>query len=322
MTAAASGIEVVVDERVDATGDVAVLTLVRIDGRPFPLWEPGDHVDLLLPGADGQPLARQYSLCGERADRRRWRVAVLREPYGRGGSEHIWTHIGPGTTLRVRGPRNHFRFIPAERCRFVAGGIGITALLAMLDAAEARGIDWRLDYAGRSRAAMAFLDELEGRFGDRVHAYAADAGQRLDLDALLASPDPGLLVYACGPRRMLDAVEAAADSWPDGALRWERFVAKEFDEPVSQEAFEVELTLSGLTLTVSPDRTVLQTVEAAGVLVPSSCQEGTCGTCETIVTDGVVEHRDSVLTPGEQKSHQMMMICCSRARSDRLVLDL
>jgi ferredoxin-NADP reductase len=310
--------DLVVAARTPLADGVLALDLVAHNGRDLPAWTPGAHVDVLLrPG-----LERQYSLCGDVADRSRWRVAVLREEAGRGGSVALHDDVEVGQRLRVRGPRNHFPFevTPGTRYRLVAGGIGITPLRAMVAAADAAGADWTLDYAGRSRRTMAFADELAAAHPDRVRLHPADEGGRLDAVALLAEAGPDTAVYVCGPTRLIDAVEAAGR--PGQALHTERFEAKEFGEPVWPDPFEVELALSGETVTVEPGESVLDAVAAAGVVVLSSCRVGTCGTCETPVLEGPVEHRDSVLTPAEQADDLAMMICVSRAAGPRLVLDL
>jgi ferredoxin-NADP reductase len=313
--------DLVVAARTDLADGVVALDLVSHNGRDLPAWTPGSHLDVLLrPG-----LERQYSLCGDSTDRSRWRIAVLREAAGRGGSLALHDEVQVGQRLRVRGPRNHFTFevTPGTAYRFVAGGIGITPLRAMVAAADAAGAPWQLDYAGRSRRTMAFVDELATAHPDRVRVHAADEGARLDVAALLSGTSDDAAVYVCGPTRLIDAVESAAAAWPAGAaLHTERFEAKEFGEPVWPEPFEVELALSGETVTVDPGVSVLDAVAGAGVVVLSSCRVGTCGTCETPVLEGSVEHRDSVLTPDEQADDTVMMICVSRAAGPRLVLDL
>ena len=204
---------------------------------------------------------------------------------------------------------------------FVAGGIGITPILTMIAAAEARGARWRLMYGGRRRASMAFLDELAG-YGDRVTVAPQDETGLLDLDGLLGVPQPDTLVYCCGPEPLLTAVEQRCAAWPACSLHVERFSAKPLTEPALAEAFEVRLAQSELTLAVPPDRSILDVVEDAGVGVLSSCAEGTCGTCETRVLDGIPDHRDSVLTDEEQRAGSCLMICVSRSRTPLLVLDL
>jgi ferredoxin-NADP reductase len=296
---------------------VVTLVLRDADGHPLPPWEAGAHVDLVL---DGAP-TRQYSLCGDPADSHEYRLGILRDPDGRGGSSFVHHRLQEGDTVRIRGPRNNFPLVPSPRYLFIAGGIGITPVLAMIRAAEAAGADWELVYGGRRRASMAFLDELAPH-GDRVSVRPQDETGLLDLDTLLGAPRPDTLVYCCGPEPLLAAVEQRCAGWPRGALHVERFAPRPQAEPARAEAFEVELARSELTLTVPPDRSVLSVVEEAGVGVLSSCAEGTCGTCETAVLDGVPDHRDSVLSPDERETNDCMMICVSRARTDRLVLDL
>lgn len=305
--------ELVVGRRESAADGVLALTLRHPLGEPLPAWEPGAHADVLLePG-----LERQYSLCGDPADRSAWRIAVLRESAGRGGSAHVHEQLREGARVRVRGPRNNFALEPAPRYRFVAGGIGITPILPMLAAAEAAGAEWTLLYGGRTRASMAFGEEL-GRYGDRVTIAPEDETGLLDLPSVLDDVPEGTLVYCCGPGPLLDAVEARC---PPGVLRVERFQPKQQDSGEHTE-FEVELARSGRTLTVAPDVSVLDAVRAAGVEVLYSCTEGTCGTCETDVLDGEPDHRDSVLTEDERAAGETMLICVSRCRGKRLVLDL
>ncbi|MFE9021434.1 PDR/VanB family oxidoreductase [Streptomyces sp. NPDC007808] len=307
--------ELVVVRREFAAEGVLALTLRHPLGEPLPAWEPGAHIDVVL----GPGLERQYSLCGDPADRTAWRIAVLLEPDGRGGSAHVHRRVGPGDKVRVRGPRNHFRLVPASAYRFVAGGIGITPILPMLAAAEAAGAEWTLLYGGRTRGSMAFAEELARRYGrGRVTIAPQDETGLLDLAPAVDDVPDGTLVYCCGPGPLLDAVEARC---PPGVLHVERFQPKDLPGADDGE-FEVELARSGLTLTVSPGVSVLDTVRAAGVEVLYSCTEGTCGTCETDVLDGTPEHRDSVLTAEEQRSGETMMICVSRCRGKRLLLDL
>jgi ferredoxin-NADP reductase len=295
--------------------DVVLLTLVAADGSELPAWTPGAHVDLLL----GDGLVRQYSLCGNPAERDHYRVAVLRTPDSRGGSTAVHA-LGAGDRLRIRGPRNHFPLVSARRYLFVAGGIGITPILPMIEEADAAGVDWDLHYGGRTRESMAFC-ELLAKYGDRVHLVPQDERGLLDLDALLGAPSPGTLVYCCGPEPLLAAVEDRCRTWPSGSLHVERFAAKERADDGDDVAFEVVLQRSGLTVTVEPGVTVFDTMRNAGVSVLGSCLEGICGTCEQSVLEGEVDHRDSVLDDDEREANDCMMVCVSRARSPRLVLD-
>ncbi|MBG0562236.1 PDR/VanB family oxidoreductase [Actinoplanes aureus] len=300
-----------VTRRVAAAEGVVVLDLADPSGAELPRWAPGAHVDLCLPGG----AVRQYSLCGDPGDRRRWRIGVLREPDGRGGSAQVHAALHEGVEVEARGPRNHFALVPARRYVFIAGGIGITPILPMITAA---GADWELHYGGRSRRSMAFLDVLGA--DPRVTLYPRDEVGRPDLDRILGTPRADTAVYCCGPEPLLAAVEQRCASWPAGALHVERFAPREVGGPAG--AFEVELAVSGLTVTVPADKSVLRVVEEAGIGVLSSCREGTCGTCETPVLAGVVDHRDSLLTPPERAANDTMFICVSRAAGPRLVLEL
>jgi ferredoxin-NADP reductase len=298
--------------------DVVALTLVDPDGDTLPPWTPGAHVDLLL----GPDLVRQYSLCGSPSDSRTIRVAVLKAPDSRGGSVFVHDRLTQGATVRVRGPRNHFPLVGSARYLFIAGGIGITPLLPMMAEATAVGAEWRLLYGGRSRASMGFVDEL-AQYGDRVTLVPQDELGMIDLDAALGTPQPGTLVYCCGPEPLLDAVEQRCASWPHGSLHLERFAAKKVEgNAEADRPFELRLARSGLTLTVPADKTTLEVVQEAGISVLASCEEGICGTCEQIVVEGEVDHRDSILDDDERAANESMMICVSRCLSERLTLDL
>jgi ferredoxin-NADP reductase len=310
-------LELRVVEKAAASEGVVTLTLARPDGGRLPDWAPGAHVDLILPNGD----TRQYSLCGDRWDAHTYRVGVLREPAGRGGSAYVHDELRPGDLVGVGGPRNNFPLVPGERYLFVAGGIGITPLLPMIRQADLLGADWTLVYGGRTRASMAFLAELEA-YGERVHVVPQDEFGLIDLPRWLAAPDPATKVYCCGPGPLLDAVEKGCSGWPAHALRTERFVAREQGAPARSAPFDVELARTGTTVTVTPDVSVLEAVGRAGVEVLSSCRQGTCGTCETDVLHGVPDHRDSILDDAERAAGDCMFVCVSRSLGDRLVLDL
>lgn len=307
--------ELTVVSRAAAADGVTLFELAPAAGH-LPRWTPGAHLDVILPTGD----ARQYSLSGT-PGAATWRIGVLREPEGRGGSVWMSDEVAVGDTLRVAGPRNHFEFVPEKGTRylFLAGGIGITPIAAMMDAAAAAGVEYELHYAGRSRSTMALADDLLASHPDRVHLYPADAGARLDLTALYTDLRPFTTTYCCGPARLIEAVEAAGAG---RQVKFERFEPKQLGAPVLAEAFEVELAFSGVTVEVPPGRSILEVVEDAGVLVLSSCKEGTCGTCETPVMEGEVDHRDSILTTAEQAANDVMYICVSRAACPRLVLEL
>jgi ferredoxin-NADP reductase len=236
--------ELVVSDRVEVAEDVVSLTLADPAGAELPAWTPGAHVDLLL----SKDLTRQYSLCGSPGDREQWRIGVLLDRAGRGGSLQVHTALKPGTRLPVRGPRNHFPLAASDRYVFIAGGIGITPLLPMIAQASAAGAQWALHYGGRRRASMAFLDEL-AEHGDRVSVWPEDERGMLDLASILGQPQPGTLVYACGPEGLLQAVEARCASWPAGSLHVERFAAKPSEPGAAATEFEVVCQRSGITVT-------------------------------------------------------------------------
>jgi ferredoxin-NADP reductase len=221
----------------------------------------------------------------------------------------------------VRGPRNHFPLVSSPRYQFIAGGIGITPMLAMIEAAEARGAEWSLLYGGRSRASMAFLARLESN--DRVTVWPQDEKGLLDLDSVLGVPQPDTLVYCCGPGALLDAVEEGCAGWPVGSLHLERFAAKVVEASEGAlNAFEVECSRSGVTVTVPENTSIFDAVEKAGVEVLGSCMEGICGTCECDVLEGTPDHRDSVLSKSDRERGDTIMTCVSRSLSEKLVLDL
>ena len=295
------------------------LRLVAPDGKPLPRWAPGAHIDVEC-GDTG--LSRQYSLCGD-PGQQALEIAVLREPAGRGGS--AWMHgVQAGDRLRIRGPRNHFRLDEgAQALVFIAGGIGITPIAAMARRARALGIPYQLHYSGRSRASMAFVDELAALHGEHMRLYIGDAGQRNDLATLLRTPVAGTQVYACGPLRMVEALQAACAHWPEDALRVEHFESTIGTlDPSREHGFEVMLKDSGITLSVRADQTLLAALRSANIDVQSDCEEGLCGSCEVRVLAGAIDHRDVVLTRSEREAGQRMMSCCSRACAGRLVLEL
>lgn len=315
MTAAENRTVRVAGRRRESDGVVS-LELVAADGGRLPDWTPGAHVDLVLPGGH----TRQYSLCGDRWDAHRYRVAVLREAAGRGGSAWVHDRLAVGDEIGLGGPRNNFPLVPAPRYLFVAGGIGITPILPMIATADLLGADWALLYGGRTRGSMAFTGELAAH-GDRVRTVPQDEQGLLDLPGFLGTPAPDTRVYGCGPAPLLAALAQATAGWPSHTVRTERFVPRATGA-VRDTAFEVHLARRGTDVTVPPGRSVLDAVADAGVDVLSSCRQGTCGTCETTVLAGVPDHRDSVLDDDERAAADCMLVCVSRSVGPRLVLDL
>ncbi|QNP73078.1 oxidoreductase [Streptomyces roseirectus] len=276
---------------------------LRLEGRELPRWEAGAHLDLVLPSG----LVRQYSLCGDPGDASSYTVAVRLVEDGRGGSREVHEELREGMEVEVRGPRNRFPLVSgAPAYVFVAGGIGITPILPMLRALP-EGAAWRLLYCGRSRASMPFLEEVE-KFGpDRVSVVEG----RAELGGLLGELAEGTAVYCCGPEGLARAVEELVPG-----VRLERFGAV----GSAGSAFEVELRRSGRVLTVGADSSVLAAVRAELPDTLYSCEQGFCGTCRQRVLEGEVDHRDELLT--DQERGDSMLICVSRARGGRLVLDM
>ena len=306
-----AALDVVVTARTEEAEGVVSLLLGAPDGSPLPPWQPGAHLDLTLPSG----LRRQYSLCGDPADRRAYRIAVRRLPSGGGGSVEVHDALPTGTRLTVSTPRNAFPFAADRSVLLLAGGIGITPLLPMAREAARRGLDWRLVHTGRSRATMPFGDELAaldsgGRIQFRPDDEQDGPGNGLpDLGALLAEARPGTAVYVCGPTPMLDAVRRAFDASPATALHFERFSAAPV---VGGRPFTLRLRGSGRVLDVPADRSALDVLREDDPATPYSCRQGFCGVCRRTVVSGQVEHRDRRLSDQERAEGQML-VCVSRA---------
>ena len=317
----------VVRKRTEAEG-ICSFELASTSGAPLPAFSAGSHVDVHVSGA-GVPcgLTRQYSLCNDPSETHRYLIAVLRESASRGGSAAMHERVHEGTVLTISPPKNHFPLAhDAPRHLLMAGGIGVTPILCMAERLAAVNAAFEMHYAARSRARLAFADRIAAsRFADRVHFHLDDGPtpQRLDVAAVLAAQPPLTHLYVCGPRGFMDAVIAAARAagWPDGRIHFE-FFAADVAPRAGDGAFEVQLASSGRLIAIQPDQTVIDALAAAGVVVPTSCEQGVCGTCLTRVLEGEVDHRDMYLTDEEKAANEQFMPCCSRARSKLLVLDL
>lgn len=297
------------------------LTFVDPAGKDLPAWTPGAHLEIELPSG----LVRQYSLCGDPNDRCRYKVAVLRDPAGRGGSAEIHDTVLTGKVLKVRGPRNRFELAYAGNYILIAGGIGITPILAM--AQELGGSKpWHLFYGGRSLESMAFRDELATLGAEHTTFVPQDTAGILDLDEVFSRVDESTAIYCCGPEGLLGAVLAKSESLGvAGQVHFERFGAAPQApqaETAPTDAFEVTLERSGRTITVDPEETVLDAIRKVIADMPSSCEEGFCGTCETRVLAGEIDHRDQILSKAEREANDSMFVCVSRAKSPKIVLDL
>ncbi|MGV9411758.1 PDR/VanB family oxidoreductase [Nocardia sp. NPDC003693] len=311
---------VLVERRIEAhDNDVVSLMLIAPDGRALPPWRPGAHLDVELPSGR----VRQYSLCGDPADRHSYRIAVRRIPNGGGGSIEIHDALAVGTRVTVRGPRNAFPFVlpgygsSAARVHFVAGGIGITPILPMIRMAESLGVDWSMVYAGRSRDTIPFLSELEA-FGDRVTIRTDDEHGLPTGADLLPGVGGDTSVYCCGPVVMTQVIADRVREMPGVEMYSERFSPPPV---VNGTAFQVELARTGVTIEVPADKSVLEEVLKVRPDSPYSCRQGFCRTCRVRVIDGDVDHRDTVLTAKERDAGDAL-ICVSRCAGERLVLDL
>ncbi|MBL6456613.1 oxidoreductase [Belnapia sp. T6] len=290
--------------------------LARPDGRPLPAWDAGSHVDLHLPNG----LVRQYSLLGS-SDPGRYLLGVKRDPVGRGGSAWLHDKVRVGDVLQLDGPRNHFPLAEqAAHSVLIAGGIGITPLLAMAARLQALGSSWTLHHAVRSRGDAAFTAELAA-LGGHCHLHCDDeAGAVLDIPALVAAAPAEAHLYCCGPAPMLASFEAATAGRPPDRVHVEYFTAKA--PPATQGGFTVELARSRRELRVAPGQSILDTVLEAGIDCGYACMQGTCGSCEARVLAGEPDHRDGLLPPERRLAEGTMLICCSGSRGERLVLDL
>jgi vanillate O-demethylase ferredoxin subunit len=303
--------------------DICSFELVRADGGPLPAFSAGSHVDVHLP--DG--LTRQYSLCNDPAERHRYLIGVLKDPATRGGSQAMHDRVHEGDELDISAPKNHFALAhDAGHHLLLAGGIGVTPILCMAERLSTTGASFAMHYCTRSKERTAFFNRIAAApFATRVTHHFDDgpAAQKLDIGALMATPQPGTHVYVCGPKGFMDAVLGAARAagWPEAQLHCEFFTAAPVTHAGDGE-FEVQLARSGRVIPVAADQTVVQALAAAGVAVMTSCEQGVCGTCLTRVLEGEPDHRDLYLSPEEQAANDQFTPCCSRARSARLVLDL
>lgn len=316
-------LSVQVKARRNEAEDIVSFELIDSAAQALPPFTAGAHVDVHLPNG----LTRQYSLCNDPAETHRYRIAVLREPASRGGSLSIHQDVFEGDRLRISPPRNHFALAAeAAHSLLLAGGIGVTPLLAMAQRLNTTDASFELHYCTRTRARAAFLAEIEAsRFAARCHAHFDDgeASQKLDLDRLLGQAAANVHLYVCGPRGFMDAVLGTARrlGWPESQLHWEFFAAAPTDKS-SDSSFQVRLAASNRLIAVAPDQTIVEALAAAGVTVETSCEQGVCGTCLTRVIEGIPDHRDSFLLPDEQQRNDQMLPCCSRSHSPILVLDL
>lgn len=303
--------------------DIATFELVNVDQRPLPAFSAGSHIDVHLPNG----LTRQYSLCNNPSEGHRYLIGVLRDAASRGGSQAMHEQVKEGDLLAISAPKNHFPLAhEAKYSVLLAGGIGVTPILCMAERLSVTGAPFEMHYCTRSPERTAFRDRIAAsRFAGQVQFHFDDgaAEQKFQLDRVLARSGAGVHLYVCGPQGFMDWVlgSARAAGWPAERLHYEFFGA-EIAKSDSDAEFQVKLASSGRMVAVPKDQTVVQALAAVGVEIPTSCEQGVCGTCITRVLEGEPDHKDMYLTPEEQAANDQFTPCCSRAKSAVLVLDL
>lgn len=308
------GLELAVTARRAVAEEIAEFTLADPEGSALPPFAPGAHVTVETPGG----AMRRYSLLNEGTAPAQYVIAVKREPASRGGSAAMHDRVEVGTRLRVLPPENDFPLVPAERYLLIAGGIGITPILAMAWALRAENRPFRLIYCARDPALTAYGAEVEA-MGGTIHHDGGDPEAFYDFWDHFEKPDPAAHVYCCGPAPLMEEIRALSGHWPEGRVHFEDFAPVEVVRP-HDRAFAVTLARSDRVVPVPADRTILEALRDAGLRAVSSCESGTCGTCKTVLLAGQVDHRDMVLM--EEERENRIMICISRAAEGDLVLDL
>ncbi len=311
-----------VNRIVQEAEDIRSFELVDPDGRLLPMFTAGAHLDVELPNG----VARQYSISSDPRDVDRYVVAVLREPESRGGSVYMHDNVGEGDTLTVHAPRNNFPLSDkATHHILLAGGIGVTPMMAMARDLSARGESFEMHYCTRAPAKTAFMGEIAASdFADRIryHHDNGDPADGLDIEGLLRDVRAGAHVYYCGPAGFMRACENATSHWPVGTVHFEFFSVDESVDRGASEAFQIKIHSTGQVFDVPADRTIVEVLRANGLDVDTMCEEGICGTCATVLIDGAPDHRDFVLDDEEKERGEFIMVCCSRAKSPMLTLDL
>ena len=295
--------------------------LVDPQGGALPHFTAGAHIDVLLENG----LIRQYSLANDPRETHRYIIGVLHEPEGRGGSAAMHATVRVGQLLKISPPRNHFPL--ADDAKFhllLAGGIGVTPMMAMMQELRAKGASYQLHYCARSPETTAFYDELCEQRNTRnviVHHDGGDYTQGLDIAALLKDCAPGTHLYYCGPGGFMAAAEKAARHWPLGTVHCEYFTAgDDVAATATDAAFQVKIASSGDVYDIPPDQSIVKVLKDHGIDVPTSCESGLCGTCLTPFLEGEPEHRDLLLNAEEHQ--EFVLICCARSKTPVLVLDL
>ncbi len=301
--------------------DIHAFDLVPLGKDALPAFAAGAHIDVLC-----GDLVKQYSLCNSPANPSHYTIAVQHERTGRGGSDWLCSRIDAGSTLSIKGPVNHFPLRAHDTpALLIAGGIGITPLLAMADELHAQRRDFTLHYLARNKDKVAFSEVLEhAAWAANVHLWLDEGMPALDLTQLLGSAHAGRHLYVCGPAGLMKAVLGAAGTaqWPADHLHTEYFAAAPASDAVVERAFTIEVASSGTRVQVGANETIVKALARIGIRIPISCEQGVCGSCITRVLDGVPDHRDYLLSDAERAAGKTLTPCCSRSHSDVLLLDL
>lgn len=317
-----SQLSVEVIQKSSLAEDIAGFELADAERRPLPAFSAGSHIDVHLPNG----LVRQYSLCNHPSERHRYMIAVLRDPSSRGGSMSMHDQVQAGDTLRISEPKNHFALVPARHTLLFAGGIGVTPLLCMAEHLAQIGATFEMHYCARTLSRTAFAERIRGGpFFHAVHFHFDDGcdSQRLDAQRVLSRPSSDTHIYVCGPTGFMSWIIASARrlGWPEPNIHREYFSAAPIDT-ASDGSFDIKIASTGQIISVAKDRRVIDALAEAGVEVPTSCEQGVCGTCLTRVLEGQIDHRDMYLNDEERARHDQFAPCVSRALSKLLILDL
>lgn len=320
VASAGAWLDVRVSHRQSVADGICLFELRALDDTPLPPFTAGAHIDVTLPNG----AIRQYSLCNDPAQRDRYELGILLEPEGRGGSRSAHESLVVGSRVRIAHPRNLFALAPARHSILLAGGIGITPMLAMAAQLTREDRSFELHYCGRSASRMAFRDRMAASaYASRVYLHADDGApeQRFDTASMLPAPDAGIHAYICGPRGFMDHVIATfvAKGWAEENVHVECFSAPPNDATNAGE-FEVQVGAGGPVIPVPADQSVAEALTRAGIEIPLSCEQGICGTCAIRVLEGEPDHRDMFFTEAEKAANDRFTPCCSRSHSPRLVI--
>lgn len=304
--------------------DILSFELVHLEASGLTPFTAGAHIQVHF----DDTLSRQYSLCNDPTERHRYLISVLKEKDGRGGSKAMHETIEAGQTILISGPDNHFALAGREASfhLLLAGGIGVTPMMAMIEELESAGKDYLMHYCTRSAENTAFMDRLKSRIDEGkviIHHDGGDPSKGLDIATTLAGFEPGMHLYACGPLGFMNAVNASVGAWPPHAVHQEYFSAREMTEEEKawdSKPFKLKIASTGDVLDVPANRSIVSVLSEHGIVVQTDCEEGFCGTCITHFIEGEPVHRDTVLDDGDREDY--VMICCARAKSEMLVLDL